>query len=121
MSELREPDPIHTEIAAVEKADELLEADPVDSGHLFFEELRRIGRALREMKPEELTDEDIDVFASSRSGDHRFDANREKKAKAEKRAEKAQDLGVLATEETLVCACSPFKFSYSWTYNSRLR
>jgi hypothetical protein len=28
--------------------------------HLFFEELRRIGRALREMRPEELTGEDVD-------------------------------------------------------------
>jgi hypothetical protein len=60
LGELREPDLIETEMAAVSKADELLEADPVDSSHLFFEELRRIGRALREMKPEELTDEDVD-------------------------------------------------------------
>jgi hypothetical protein len=60
LGELREPDPVQTEMVAVEKADELLEADPLDSSHLFFEELRRIGRALREMKPEELTDEDVD-------------------------------------------------------------
>lgn len=60
LGELREPDLIETEMAAVGKADELLEADPLDSSHLFFEELRRIGRALREMKPEELTDEDVD-------------------------------------------------------------
>ena len=60
LGELREPDLMQTEMAAVEKADELLEADPVDSSHLFFEELRRIGRALREMKAEELTDEDVD-------------------------------------------------------------
>ena len=59
LGELWEPDPIQTEMVAVEKADELLEADPLDSSHLFFEELRRIGRALREMKPEELTDEDV--------------------------------------------------------------
>ncbi|HWS55584.1 MAG TPA: hypothetical protein VN228_15705 [Pyrinomonadaceae bacterium] len=60
LGELREPDPLATEMAAVEKADELLEADPLDSSHLFFEELRRIGRALREIRPEELTDEDVD-------------------------------------------------------------
>lgn len=59
LGELREPDPVQTEMAAVEKADELLEADPLDSSHLFFEELRRIGRVLREMKPEELTDVDV--------------------------------------------------------------
>jgi hypothetical protein len=62
LGELREPDPVQTEMAAVGKADELLEADPLDSSHLFFEELRRIGRALREMKPEELTDEDVDAL-----------------------------------------------------------
>jgi hypothetical protein len=59
LGELREPDPVRTEIAAVEKADELLEADPLDASHLFFEELRMIGRALREVAPEEVTDEDI--------------------------------------------------------------
>ena len=41
------------------KADELLEADPLDASHLFFEELRMIGRALREIGPEEVTDEDL--------------------------------------------------------------
>ena len=51
--------PTATEITAVEKADELLEVDPHDSTHLFYEELRRIGRAIREVRPEELTDEDL--------------------------------------------------------------
>lgn len=59
LGELREPDPVQTEMAAVEKADELLEADPLDASHLFFEELRMIGRALREVRPEEVTDEDM--------------------------------------------------------------
>lgn len=59
LGELREPDPRQTEMAAVEKADELLEADPLDASHLFFEELRMIGRALREVTPEEVTDEDL--------------------------------------------------------------
>lgn len=59
LGELREPDPVQTEMAAVGKADELLEADPLDASHLFFEELRMIGRALREVGPEEVTDEDL--------------------------------------------------------------
>jgi hypothetical protein len=59
LGELREPDPAETEALAVGKADELLEADPLDSTHLFFEELRRIGRALREMRLEELVEEDL--------------------------------------------------------------
>jgi hypothetical protein len=60
LGELSEPSPMETERAAVVKSDELLEADPLDSTHLFFEELRRIGRALREIEPEELTEEDMD-------------------------------------------------------------
>jgi hypothetical protein len=59
LGELREPDPTETEVVAVGKADELLEADPLDASHLFFEELRMISRALREIIPEEVTDEDF--------------------------------------------------------------
>lgn len=59
LGELREPDPNETEVLAVEKADELLEADPLDASHLFFEELRMISRALREIGPEEVTDDDL--------------------------------------------------------------
>jgi hypothetical protein len=59
LGESREPNPVQTEIRAVEKADEMLEADPMDASHLFFEELRMIGRALREVRPEEVTDDDL--------------------------------------------------------------
>jgi hypothetical protein len=59
LGELREPDPTETEVVAVSKADELLEADPLDASHLFFEELRMISRSLREIGPEEVTDEDL--------------------------------------------------------------
>jgi hypothetical protein len=59
LGELREPDPTETEMQAVGKADELLEADPLDASHLFFEELRMIARALREIAPAEVTDEDL--------------------------------------------------------------
>lgn len=59
LGEMREPDPTETEIVAVGKADELLEADPLDASHLFFEELRMISRALREIGPAEVTDEDL--------------------------------------------------------------
>jgi len=60
LGELREPDPGETEALAVIKADELLEADPLDASHLFFEELRMISRALREIVPEEVTGEDLE-------------------------------------------------------------
>lgn len=59
LGEMREPDPTETEVLAVGKADELLEADPLDASHLFFEELRMISRSLREIGPEEVTDEDL--------------------------------------------------------------
>ena len=59
LGEAREPDPTETEVLAVGKADELLEADPLDASHLFFEELRMISRALREIGPGEVTDEDL--------------------------------------------------------------
>ncbi|HEX8282674.1 MAG TPA: hypothetical protein VF588_04940 [Pyrinomonadaceae bacterium] len=59
LGEMREPDPTETEVLAVGKADELLEADPLDASHLFFEELRMISRALREIAPEEVTDDDL--------------------------------------------------------------
>lgn len=59
LGESREPDPTETEVLAVGKADELLEADPLDASHLFFEELRMISRGLREIGPEEVTDEDL--------------------------------------------------------------
>ena len=59
LGEARESNPTETEVVAVGKADELLEADPLDATHLFFEELRMISRALREVGPEEVTDEDL--------------------------------------------------------------
>jgi hypothetical protein len=59
LGEMREPDPTETEVVAVGKADGLLEADPLDASHLFFEELRMISRSLREIKTEEVTDEDL--------------------------------------------------------------
>ena len=59
LGELREPDLTETEVMAVGKADELLEADPLDASHLFFEELRMISRALRQIGPEEVTDEEL--------------------------------------------------------------
>lgn len=59
LGEARGSDPTETEVVAVGKADELLEADPLDASHLFFEELRMISRALREVGPEEVTDDDL--------------------------------------------------------------
>lgn len=60
LGESAEPSASETEAVGVGKADELLEVDPVDSTHLFYEELRRIGRGIREVEAGELTEEDLD-------------------------------------------------------------
>jgi hypothetical protein len=59
LGEVEEPSPTKTEALAVEKADELLEVDPADSTHLFYEELRRIGRAIRGIEAEGLAEDDF--------------------------------------------------------------
>lgn len=60
LGEIMEPSAMLTEVVAVERVDELLEMNPLDSTHLFYEELRRISRAIREVQPEELTDKVLD-------------------------------------------------------------
>jgi hypothetical protein len=60
LGETPEQSTTSTEVMAVVKADELLEIDPLDSTHLFYEELRRIGKTIREVAPEDLTQEDLD-------------------------------------------------------------
>jgi hypothetical protein len=44
------------------KADELLEVDPGDTRHLFFEEMKRIFFAMRDIQPEDLDREVMDDF-----------------------------------------------------------
>lgn len=46
----------------VAKADELLEVDPSDTRHLFYEEMKRIFFAMREIQPEDLDEEVIGDF-----------------------------------------------------------
>jgi hypothetical protein len=60
LGESVEPSASETEVVGVGKADELLEVDPVDSTHLFYEELRRIGRGIREVEAGDVTAEDFD-------------------------------------------------------------
>lgn len=56
--------------AAVEQTDELLEVTPDDSRHLFYEQIRNLFYALREIKPEDIDDDDLDQF--SRTADELF-------------------------------------------------
>lgn len=48
--------------AVVAKADGLLEIDPSDTRHMFWEEMKRIFFAMREVEPEDLDEEMMDDF-----------------------------------------------------------
>lgn len=48
--------------AVVSKVDELLEVDPTDTRHLFWEEMKRLFYAMREVEPEDLDEQTMDDF-----------------------------------------------------------
>src|SRR5205814_275041 len=50
---------------AVQKADDLLEVDPSDKRHLFYEEMKRLFYAMREIEPEEVDDESLEEFMTA--------------------------------------------------------
>ena len=49
----------------VQKVDELLEMDPSDKRHLFYEEMKRFFYAMREIEPEDIDDESLDEFMAA--------------------------------------------------------
>jgi hypothetical protein len=48
--------------SVVSMVDELLDIDPSDARHLFWEEMKRLFFAMREVEPEDLDDETVDDF-----------------------------------------------------------
>jgi hypothetical protein len=50
---------------AVVVVDELLKVDPADSRHLFWEQMKEIFFALREIKPDDLNDETLEEFTAA--------------------------------------------------------
>ncbi len=66
LGETREPE-ISSESMAevVARVDELLEVDPSDTRHMFWEEMKRIFFAMREIQPEDLDGETMDEFMSA--------------------------------------------------------
>lgn len=46
----------------VTKVDELLEVDPADTRHMFWEEMKRLFFAMREIEPDDLDEELLNVF-----------------------------------------------------------
>jgi hypothetical protein len=51
--------------AVVNKVDELLEIDPSDKRHLFYEEMKRLFYAMREIEPEDVDDDSLDQFMAA--------------------------------------------------------
>jgi hypothetical protein len=48
--------------SVVQKVEELLEIDPADKRHFFYEEMKRLFYAMREIQPEDIDDESLDQF-----------------------------------------------------------
>jgi hypothetical protein len=54
--------------AVVTKVDELLEVDPGDTRHMFWEEMKRLFYAMREIEPEDLDEETMNEFLGAMDG-----------------------------------------------------
>jgi hypothetical protein len=52
----------------VAKIDELLEVDPNDTRHMFWEEMKRLFYAMKEIEPEDLDEETMNDFLSAMDG-----------------------------------------------------
>lgn len=54
--------------SVVSMVDELLDVDPSDSRHMFWEEMKRLFFAMREIGPEDLDDETLEDFLKAMDG-----------------------------------------------------
>lgn len=67
----------------VTKVDEMLEVDPSDTRHIFWEEMKRLFFAMREIEPEDLDEETMDDFLRAMDGVsnvlHRLEKGRQKR------------------------------------------
>lgn len=54
--------------AVVAKVDEMLEVDPTDTRHMFWEEMRRLFYAMKEIEPEDLDEEVMNDFLRAMDG-----------------------------------------------------
>lgn len=62
LGESIEPDISGGLASVVSVVDELLDADPSDARHMFWEEMKRLFFAMREIEPEDLEDETMEDF-----------------------------------------------------------
>jgi hypothetical protein len=69
--------------SVVTKVDEMLEVDPSDTRHMFWEEMKRLFFAMREIEPEDLDEETMDDFLRAMDGVsnvlHRLGKRRQKR------------------------------------------
>ena len=63
LGETQEP-AISSDARVIAQIDEMLEIYPHDTRHMFWEEIKRIFFAVREIKPEDLEDATMDEFVS---------------------------------------------------------
>ena len=54
--------------SVVARVDEMLEIDPSDTRHLFWEEMKRLFFAMREVEQEDLDDEIMGQFLAAMDG-----------------------------------------------------
>ncbi len=89
LGESKQPEVSEGLASIVVKVDELLEVDPSDARHMFWEEMKRLFFAMREIEPEDLDEETMDDFLQAMDGVstvlHRLEKRRQKR-KAQKRA-----------------------------------
>lgn len=79
--------------SAVAKVDEMLEVDPADTRHLFWEEMKRLFFAMREVEREDLDDQILEEFLSAADGLsnvlYRLERRRAERHRREKEAQGA--------------------------------
>jgi hypothetical protein len=68
LGESKQPEVSEGLASVVIKVDELLEVDPSDARHMFWEEMKRLFFAMREIEPEDLDEETMTDFLQAMDG-----------------------------------------------------
>lgn len=68
LGESKQPEVSEGMASVVVKVDELLEVDPSDARHMFWEEMKRLFFAMREVEPEDLDEETMGDFLQAMDG-----------------------------------------------------
>lgn len=68
LGESKQPEVSEGLASVMVKVDELLEIDPSDARHMFWEEMKRLFFAMRDIEPEDLDEEIMDEFLKAMDG-----------------------------------------------------